>query len=255
MQDATVFSPGFFLVAGFAITLIGISKSGFAGGLGVLGVPLMALYVSPQLALAIQMPLLILMDLANCWRYWRSWSRPVVLALLPSALLGLLCGAAMFQVADSSVLKAMVGTMALYTTGRFFLGYAVAKKAKQWSYPLISVAGFICGFAGIVAHAGGPAIKGYLLSLNMEKSMFVGTNSMFFLFLNFVKGGIYGALSQYSTQSLMLSLQLVPFLVLGVFLGFRFHKMVSQSVFMNLAYGLLGLAGLRLIWDVAIASQ
>ncbi len=243
----------FFVVAGLAITLIGVSKAGFAGGLGILGVPLMSLYVAPQLALAIQMPLLIIMDVANCWRYRRSWSRSVVMALLPGAFLGLFVGAMMFQYVDATVLKAFIGTMALFMATRYFFQSVRLDQRVSWSAPFVVAAGFICGFAGIIAHAGGPAIKGYLLSQNMEKSMFVGTNSMFFLFLNFVKGGIYGALSQYTLESLQLSLVLLPFLVAGVWLGFHLHKLVSQQLFMNVAYSLLALAGMRLLWDTGRA--
>ena len=42
-----------YLVAAFAVVLTGISKSGFAGGLGIVGVPLVALTMSPQAAAAI----------------------------------------------------------------------------------------------------------------------------------------------------------------------------------------------------------
>ena len=39
-----------YLVAAFAVVLTGISKSGFAGGLGIVGVPLVALTMSLQAA-------------------------------------------------------------------------------------------------------------------------------------------------------------------------------------------------------------
>ncbi|MEM8572005.1 MAG: sulfite exporter TauE/SafE family protein [Pseudomonadota bacterium] len=243
----------FLLVAGIVVVIVGISKSGFAGGLGVIAVPVMTLYVSPQMALAIQMPLLILMDFANGWRYWKSWSRPVVMALLPGAFLGLAAGAALFNVFDGVVLKALIGLMAVFMAAQFFLGGAKNGEQKIWRRPFIILAGFVSGFAGIVAHAGGPAVKGYLLSQNMDKTTFVGTNSMFFLFLNLVKGVIYGAMSQYTAETLQISLMLIPFLVLGVFLGFRLHKLISQRVFQILAFSLLGLAGVRLLVDVGLS--
>ena len=52
----------FYLLAVLAVLLIGISKSGFGSGLAVLGVPLMALVISPAKAAAILLPLLIVMD-------------------------------------------------------------------------------------------------------------------------------------------------------------------------------------------------
>ena len=50
--------PAFYAVAVPAVLLMGIGKSGFAGGFGILAVPLMALVVPVPQAAAIMLPLL-----------------------------------------------------------------------------------------------------------------------------------------------------------------------------------------------------
>lgn len=57
------FTTEFYVVTAFAVIITGISKSGFGGGLGVMSVSLMSLYVPPQFAVAVLMPVLLAMDL------------------------------------------------------------------------------------------------------------------------------------------------------------------------------------------------
>ncbi|WP_412562653.1 hypothetical protein [Thalassobius sp. MITS945101] len=62
----TTLPPLFFITAALCVLLTGISKSGFAGGLGVMSVPILSLFVAPQFAGAVLMPILLLMDLWIC---------------------------------------------------------------------------------------------------------------------------------------------------------------------------------------------
>jgi len=55
----------FYLVAIPAVVLVGLSKGGLGGALALMGVPLMALAVSPVQAAAIFLPILIVMDLVS----------------------------------------------------------------------------------------------------------------------------------------------------------------------------------------------
>lgn len=62
-------SPAFWLAAVPAVLIVGLSKGGFGGGLGVLGVPLLSLAVSPVQAAAVLLPVLCVMDLASLWAF------------------------------------------------------------------------------------------------------------------------------------------------------------------------------------------
>ena len=63
-----VTQPSFYLAAVPAVILLGLSKGGFAG-LGVLGMPLMALTIPPVQAAAITLPILIVQDAVSVWAY------------------------------------------------------------------------------------------------------------------------------------------------------------------------------------------
>lgn len=244
----------FYLVAAAAVVLTGISKSGFAGGLGLLAVPMMSLFQTPQLAAVIMMPILLAMDCANIWKYRAAWSAPVVASLLPGALCGIALGAVSFQWMNPAVLKMFIGVMAILFVAQFALKGAKRSGQQRVSPRIVFGLGALSGFASFVAHAGGPPVKGYLLNRDMEKSEFVGTNSVFFFAVNLVKTISYAALMQFSLETLKISALLSPFVVLGVLLGFLMHRRVSQGAFTKIAYVFLALAGVKLVWDAMTAT-
>ena len=250
----------FYLVAAAAVVLTGISKSGFAGGLGILAVPLMSLFQTPPVAAATLMPILLAMDCANIWKYRAAWSAPVVASLMPGALCGIALGALTFQWINPGILKMAIGTMALFFVAQFAWARFAHSRLPRGGDGVRPVSPFVVfslgtlsGFASFIAHAGGPPVKGYLLGRQMEKSAFVGTNSMFFFAVNLIKTVSYAALAQFSPETLQASVLLSPFLVLGVLLGFWMHRGISQEAFVKVAYLFLAAAGVKLIRDALVA--
>lgn len=247
-------SPAFFLIAASAVLITGISKSGFGGGLGVMSVPLMSLFIAPQLAAAILMPILLAMDIIIVWQYRASWNRRIVALLLPGALLGLIFGAAAFQAMDGDVIRFLVGLLALFFVAQYILRQRHISQPRTTPVPIIFCLGAVSGFASFVAHAGGPPVKGFLLRQKLEKSVFVGTNTMFFFSLNAIKTVAYGAMGQLTAESLKISLWLSPMLVLGIGLGLLLHRFIDQILFTWVVYGFLFLTGLKLLWDGAAGT-
>lgn len=239
----------FYIIGAVAVLMTGISKSGFAGGLGVLAVPAMSLFVTPQMAAAIMLPILVAMDIANVWRYRNDWVRRAVYLLVPGAIIGIGIGAATFHLFNPAMLKIGIGLLALWFFANFLLQRRSPAESKAFNGFTITLAGLLSGFTSFIAHAGGPPVKGYLLSQNYEKSQFVGTNGVFFFLVNSLKVIPYFYLGQFTTESLQISLGFAPFVPIGIFIGFHLHKIVSQAVFTNVAYGFLLLSGVKLLWD------
>lgn len=237
-----------YFIAALAVVLTGISKSGFAGGLGILGVPLVALSMSPQAAAVLLLPILVGIDILTVWRYRDACQVHTIAALMPGALFGILLGMFSFAQINSDILRIAIGIMALsFATSHVLRAVNRPPPRQRVGRFAVFAASALSGFAGFVAHAGGPPIKGTLLRLNLDKSSFVGTNAVFFFLLNVTKGVGYGALGLFSTSGLLMSALLTPFLLLGVWLGFALHERIPQRTFTNLAYALLALAGMNLV--------
>ncbi|MEM8870156.1 MAG: sulfite exporter TauE/SafE family protein [Pseudomonadota bacterium] len=237
-----------YLLAAIAVSLTGLSKSGFAGGLGILGVPVLTLVMPAVEAAALLLPILVCIDVLSVWRYRAAWSTEVILALLPGAGIGILLGAIGFAHLDPNVVKIGIGLMALGFVARIALAGSNTNQTKNSvSRPGIFLASLVSGFAGFVAHAGGPPIKAALLTWKLEKTAFVATNSVFFFILNGAKVAGYAMLGLFSISGLAASASLLPFVGLGVAVGFALHNRISQTHFTHLAYGLLALAGVNLV--------
>ena len=239
----------FYVVAGLAVLVTGLSKSGFGGGLGVMAVPTMSLFVAPQFAVAVLMPILLAMDVLIVWRYRKSWSGRVILSLLPGALAGLALGAVFFEYMDADLIKVVVGSLALIFVAEYLVRQRQSEARDTTRIWVPSLLGLTSGFASFVAHAGGPPVKGYLLKQGLDKTTFVGTNTIFFFTMNAIKTVAYGASGTMGPESFRVSLLLVPALVLGLWLGARLHHLIDQSVFVKVVYAFLALTALRLLWD------
>src|ERR1700689_4283728 len=91
-SSAVITDPLFYLLAIPAVTLLGLSKGGFAG-LGMVSTPMLALIIPPLQAAAILLPLLIVQDAISVWTYRRAWSAWNLKVLMPGAAFGMGMGA------------------------------------------------------------------------------------------------------------------------------------------------------------------
>lgn len=241
--------PVFYLLAGFVVLMVGLSKGGFGGGLGILAVPVLALVIDPRVAAAVLLPILCSMDLVSLWLFRGTWDKRNLLMMLPGALLGIVAGALTFQYMHADMIRLLVGLLALYFVGHHLWGKHILKRAKPQQANVLrgSFWGTTAGYVSYIAHAGGPPISIYLLPQRLHKTVFVGTTVAFFGIINYVKLVPYAWFGQLNTDTALTSLILVPLAPLGVWLGAYLHKRVSEKWFYSLCYGLLLVAGVKLV--------
>lgn len=228
--------------------LTGISKSGFGGGLGVLAVPLMALYVSPFQAAAIMLPILCVMDLINVWVYRKTWDRPNIKILLPASLVGVAIGALTFRYLSDAHIRIMVGAIAVAFSALFFLRRNNAERRGP-SVVRGSFWGLIAGFVSFGVHAGAPPANVYLLPQRLDKTVFVGTLVVLFAVVNYVKLIPYAMLGQFDAANLLAALLLAPLIPVGTWLGVILHHRIPERPFYLVCYCLLTLMGSKLLYD------
>ena len=243
--------PWFYTAAVPAVLLFGISKGGFGGGLGMLAVPLLALVISPVRAAAILLPVLCLMDLVSLWQYRQRWIWREIRILLPGSLFGILAGTLLFEYMSPSILRLIVGTIAVLFTVHYWIGNRRRTAETLPHFPPVIgvVSGTTAGFTSFIAHAGGPPVSMYLLRRPLNRTDFVATTVLFFAVVNYVKLVPYAWLGQLESGNLMTSFALAPLAPIGVMIGVYLHKRVSDRFFFAFVYVLLFLVGLRLIYD------
>lgn len=243
--------PAFYAVAVLAVLVLGVAKGGLGGGIGVLGVPLMALYIGPVRAAAILLPLLMAMDAMALRRYWRQWHRRSLVLMVPGALIGTLIGWGTFHLFSVDGLKVLVGAISLgYGVLHFLSGFADANPEPRQAGPVAgTIWGAIAGFTSFGVHAGGPPTYAFLLPQQLNRTTFQATVVAFFFVVNWSKVAPYALLGQLDLSNLATSAVLLPVVPLGIWLGAWLHERISERWFFRVIYASLILIGLRLMFD------
>ena len=249
------FPPLFYPVAIFAILLTGISKSGFAGGAAGIAVPLMAIFISPVEAAAIMLPILCAMDLFGVHAYRGRWSREHLAVLLPGAIAGIVAGAFAFGAMSVNAIRLVVGGIAvLFALNRWLrLSERLAARLAMSPKPPGRIAGSFwgaaSGFTSTLAHAGGPPFVIYMLPHKLDKTTFVATSVVFFLVVNYAKLVPYYFLGQLNLANLTTALVFAPLAPLGIWLGVRLHRHLTDAAFYPITNTLLFVSGAKLVFD------
>ncbi|MEE4660510.1 MAG: sulfite exporter TauE/SafE family protein [Halieaceae bacterium] len=239
--------PLFYLCSVPAVMMYGIAKGGFGGPVSVLAVPLMALIMSPTLAAAILLPILVVMDALVVKTYWGIYDRTALRIMLPGALLGVGLGYASAEYLNDSLMRLMIGVISLLFGLQSFFNLARQAQSahNRWSGGAF---GLLAGFTSFSIHAGGPPFSMYLMPRGLTPLVYAGTGGLFFATVNLVKLFPYYALGQLPLQNLTLSLVLMPLAPLGVAVGHRLVKRSNAGFYYRVISVFLVLLGVILVW-------
>jgi uncharacterized protein len=262
--------PIFWILVSAAIIIQGISKSGFAGGAGILSLPLMMLVMPVDKVSATLLPLLILCDFNALYHHWnnKDW-RKISMIYLP-AIAGILLGALVWWlVVRASAegpaalnrytlpIKRFVGIIAI-----LFALYILAKETSMkwveghragWRTGII--AGLAAGFTSTIAHAAGPIVSLFMFSQGMGKTLFVGTVAWTFTLINLTKLPFYCAVGLVDLTVLKFDLFLIPLIPIGSWLGHWMHSRVSESLFNRIILILTLIAGIQLLFNINLIQK
>ncbi|MBB4952548.1 putative membrane protein YfcA [Agrobacterium vitis] len=244
----------FFLCAIPAVMLVGLSKGGLGGAFSLLGVPVLALAVSPMQAAAIFLPILIVMDLVAlyAWRHYND--RKTLLLLLPGGIIGIGLGWMTSHTIPPEAMRLVLGAITVIFAGRYFVNRLKGLshddiKPTRHSPARAGLWGTIAGYGSFIAHAGGPPFEIYALPLKLDPKAYTGTSVRFFAILNAIKIIPYVALGQLDLRNFTASLTLLPLAFLSTMAGAFVVRRLQPQTFYPLIYAATLLAGLKLFWD------
>lgn len=230
-----------------AVFLVGLSKGGFGGAFGILGVPILALIMPPLQAVAFLLPIYLVMDIISLWTWRRQWHKGLVWNILPMAILGICVGWIAASIVSDKIVGLLVGIIALL----FVLQHVVLKQTKislktnTWAGHFW---GLITGFTSFIAHAGGPPFQIYAMPLRLDPKVFTSSSVLIFSVLNFLKIGPYLALGRLNLNLTWSALTLMPVAICATLLGAAIVKKMNAEIFYPIMYGFLTLIALRLIF-------
>lgn len=244
--------------------LIGVTKSGFGSGVGLMIVPMMTIAcanvatLGEKAALPLMLPLLILGDLIAVWQYRHLFSLNIVSKLLPGTVLGVVLGGLLLwwferqqEAVAAALIRLEIGFECILLVGLHW--WRVARGIGRAIYAPSPAASFFTGaFAAVsstLAHAAGPIIALYLLPQRLDRQLFVGTCAIYFFILNSAKLPAYFLSGLFGNISWKQTAQLVPLLVAGALAGFWLNRRMNDQAFSRIVYGVTFLLGCYMFAD------
>jgi len=241
-------SPWWLLIFA-AVFFIGVTKSGFGSGVGLMIVPMTALSLGHLQhfqfgdALGLLLPLLILGDLVAVWQYRRLFSLLIVKKLLPGTAVGVLLGGAVLwffhqqKELAAALIQIEIGFESVVLVGLHW--WRVSRGMALHVTPSTvrsNVVGGAAGASSTLAHAAGPIIALYLLPQGLERQLFVGTCAIYFFLLNMAKVPVYVYLGQFRPDLLHVSAWMLPLVLCGAVFGLWINRRMKDALFSKIVY-------------------
>ncbi len=240
--------PWTLTLAVLAVAVLGLAKGGFSG-LGALATPLLALALPPVTAAAVLLPVLLVQDVVSVWSYRETWDGWIIGWMLPGALAGVVLAALLSASVPEDKLLVVLGAITLaFGLYRLWIergGRIVAPSdSPGWVGMMFGVA---TGFTSQIAHAGGPPFQMWVTPRRLPHQVFVGTSSITFAAINWMKVPSYLLLGSLGREVLVASALLVPLAIATTMAGVWLVRRLDTGRFYTLIYLLMIALGARLI--------
>jgi len=202
------------------------------------------------------LPILIIQDAISVWTYHRAWSAWNLKVLLPGSVLGVGAGWLFARYLSNAAIELTVGSIALVFVLNMWVGSwlrayrgrppAIARRP----HPAMGVVwGALSAFTSTLVQVGAPPFQIHMLPQRLDKLTLVGTTVIFFAILNLMKIVPYFALGQFSPRNLVTSAILLPLAVATNFLGIWLVTKTPTDQFYRIAYLLMLLIAVALLWQ------
>lgn len=239
----------FWTVAIFSVFIVGLSKSGLVGAMGMVSVPLLSLVMPARDATGMMLPVLLAMDAIAIWIYRRDANWSVLAIMLPGALVGTVLGWLLWSIVTDAQVLLAVGVITILFMLDALLPLRQRLAGLPPSKPWGVFWGAAAGLTSFISHTGSPPFQIYTLPLKMTPVVFSGTTAFFFAIVNTMKLVPFYSLGQLNVSNLELSAALIPFGLVGVAVGVFLVRRISTKAFYRIAYFLILVLGIKLTWD------
>jgi len=237
-----------------AVLVIGIAKSGFGGGIGILAVPLTASALSASVAVGVLLPILIAADLVAVWQHHRHPDGRHLRWTLLGAVFGIVAGTAIIvalgkQERLETGLSLVVGGVCLLFVAIQCYRLVGGKVPRVPDTPASGIAaGGLAGVVSTLVHGAGPIMSIYLLEHRLPKRVLVATLVFFFWIVNLMKLPSYIGYSIITPRTLLVSALAIPLVPVGSLLGMWMHKRVAERPFTLIMYLGAAAAGAHMLY-------
>jgi uncharacterized membrane protein YfcA len=175
-------------------------------------------------------------DAAAVWVYRRAWDRRIFAIVVAGSVIGIGIAWAVASVISEAAVRLFIGGITILFCLYSWIGpkQVADELDRDIGRPGVPGGlfwGAMSGFTSTICQAGSPPYQMYVMRLNMPKMLFVGTNTMVFAAMNWIKVIPYFALGQFTAKGLTTSAALIPLALATNTLGFWLVRKVSTATF------------------------
>lgn len=237
------------IIACIVAFLIGLSKGGLGGTIGILATPILALILPADQVIGLMLPVLIFADIFAVALHWGHWNRTYIILLIPGAVLGITIGTFFITNVPVEQLQTMLGFIfLLFALYKLFEKQSLSKFSYQPHNWHGIFAGITAGFSSALAHTGGPPIAIYLLFQNVSPRVFIATTALFFAIINWIKVPYYVYADLFNIQLILQMAPMFLFVPFGVWIGRWAADKVNPRTYERLILFFLIISALMLIF-------
>jgi uncharacterized membrane protein YfcA len=230
------------LLIASVVLITGISKSAFAGALGVFAVPLLMFKFTAVDSIALMLPLLIIADVMSVKSFWKKWDAQLLTSLIPGAIIGIIIANLTIDLINADHLRLIIALICI-----FFAVKNIWFKQIQLSFINNRVGAYFMsassGITSTLVHAGGPPLIIYFTAIKLSPTKFVATAAIFFAIMNIVKLIGFLSLGLLSLDTVLTAVSFLPLAFIGNWLGLRIGKVLNKQLFLKVMNFLLLLLG------------
>jgi uncharacterized membrane protein YfcA len=219
------------VAVGIALLFAAFVKGTTGMGFPLIATPTVALLLDIRIAITILLLPNIVMDITQVFR----GGFPVAVLrrfawFLVATIIGVFLGTKVLVTLPLWVLNFCLGVMVLIFVGSNWLRFEFTippRLEKLLSLPT----GFVGGFLNGMTNAAGPALAIYLYSLKLQKREFIKTIATMFMITKLSQLVAVSTWNLFNKSTLLLSLEVTLFVLLGFYAGLKTHDRVNQQTF------------------------
>ena len=248
MQLLFVFSNfnwGLILLSAF---FIGLSKAGLRG-IDMMNVTIMAIVFGSKASTGIVLPLLCVADIIAVIYYHRHAQWNHFWKLIPWMAIGILVGVYVGKDMNEVLFRKIMAIIIITTV---FIMVALEIRKNQvipTNKFFVANMGLAAGFTTMLGNLAGAFSNIYFLAMRMPKNDFIGTASWVFLVINLFKLPFQVFFwKNITTESLYTDLLLLPFAVIGFWIGVKIVSKIKEENYRKVVIVLTFLGALAIFF-------
>ncbi|MCC7352066.1 MAG: sulfite exporter TauE/SafE family protein [Phycisphaerales bacterium] len=250
----------YYACVGLAVLIVGISKAGFGGGVGILAIPLMALVVGADKMLGMILPLLIACDIFSNLHYLGEYDWPRLRRLIAGALVGVVAGTIILHLLRGMppagfgrAMNLIIGLICLAVVAMQAWRLTGRELPTLGSHPASAITvGVVAGTVSTINNSAGPIVTVYLLHEKIPKRPMMGTLLLYFLIINCTKVPTYVAYGFINRQTLHDSIWFIPLIPAGTLMGAWMNHRVPEKPFAAILYIAAAVAAGAMIYKAVV---